>query len=115
MVTSGIFLDDQDIETLLEDIDNAGEELKRTTTWSNAERYKNLVSKFLRAALKKTTTIENNESVLPNVVRKRYSLIRAIDEQLQELVHAFIQDAANNLIILEKIGQIHGLIVDLQS
>ena len=103
------------LEELLDTIERASDNLKRNASWSHVIEYKKLVTGFLKIAAKQTMEIENAESALPGAIRKRYALIKLVDKNLNELVHAFIKNENNSLEILEKVGQIQGLLIDLRS
>ncbi len=104
-----------DLEDLLDGIHEAGDALKDLPTLENVKLYKKSVSKFLNFIVKNTletvTTAGSNFNPLKK--QKKYTIIRVIDEKLEQLAAGVLQNQSDKLYILERIEEINGLIVNL--
>ena len=104
-----------DLEELLDDIHEAGDALKDLPTLQNVKLYKNSVSKFLNFVVKNTLETETTagSNFNPLKKQKKYTIIRVVDEKLEQLAAGVLQNQSDQLYILEKIEEINGLIVNL--
>jgi len=57
--------------------------------------------------------VEQKESGINILKRKRFTSIRVIDQRLERLVADILQDQAEQLEILNRIDEINGLLVNL--
>ncbi|MCK5673805.1 MAG: DUF327 family protein [Spirochaetales bacterium] len=104
-----------DLEDLLDDIHEAGENLKEVPTFQNVKFYKGAVSKFLKFIVKNSLETETTagSNFNPLKKQKKYTIIRVVDEKLERLAAGVLQNQSDKLLILEKIEEINGLIVNL--
>lgn len=104
-----------DLEDLLDDIHEAGENLKEVPTLQNVKLYKGSVSKFLKFIVKNSLETETTagSNFNPLKKQKKYTIIRVVDEKLERLAAGVLQNQSDKLSILEKIEEINGLIVNL--
>jgi len=104
-----------DLEELLDDIHEAGDALKDLPTLRNVKLYKNSVSKFLKFVVKNTLETETTagSNFNPLKKQKKYTIIRVVDEKLEQLAAGVLQNQSDKLSILERIEEINGLIVNL--
>jgi uncharacterized protein YaaR (DUF327 family) len=58
--------------------------------------------------------VEQQQSGPDVLKRKRYALIRIIDDKLERLAAAMVSNQRNQIELLAKIDEINGLIVDLK-
>jgi hypothetical protein len=98
---------------LLDGVHEEGERLKEAPTLENIRRYKQVVRGFLNLALKRMLTIDERTSGASIQKRKRFTQIRIIDQKLEKLVADVLRNQSRQLDILEKVDEIHGLLVDL--
>ena len=64
--------------------------------------------------VKRGIDVEQQQSGADVLKRKRYALIRIIDDKLERLAAAMISNQRNQIELLAKIDEINGLIVDLR-
>ncbi len=104
-----------DLEDLLDDIHEAGENLKEVPTLQNVKLYKSSVSRFLKFVVKNSLETETTagSNFNPLKKQKKYTIIRVVDEKLERLAAGVLQNQSDKLSILEKIEEINGLIVNL--
>ena len=104
---------DSTIEELLDEVQEAGDRLIHSVLTATIDRYRDAVRRFLRLALTGLHVAEEHESGRNVLKRKRYTLVRTIDEKLERLVAALLQNQCRQLDILERVNEINGLLVDL--
>lgn len=98
---------------LLDEVHEAGDELKSAQNLQNIKKYKSAVKAFLTFVVDRMLAVEENQSGVNILKRKRFTQIKVIDRQLERLVKDILQNQAEQLEILSKIDEINGLLVDL--
>lgn len=105
---------DAEAAELLDSVFEAGDNLKRHTDPESLRAYKDAVRQFLSVVVKRGIAVEQQQSGADVLKRKRYALIRIIDDKLERLAAAMISNQRNQIELLAKIDEINGLIVDLK-
>ena len=101
------------LEGLLDEIYEIGESLKGDPTLENLRRYKGAVKSFFEKVVKRSIRVEERLSGANILKRKKYLLLQVIDRKLEQLAASVVSNQRENLDLLEKIDEIHGLLVDL--
>ncbi|WGK68355.1 YaaR family protein [Candidatus Haliotispira prima] len=114
---SGIETRQEILQDYVEKISEAGRELQKAPTRMALKEYRRLVQGFLEQSLQNLYQIDEDlgRLNLSTGQRKKYSLIRVIDQELEELVKAVLSEQHANLDILQRIEQINGLLINLLS
>jgi uncharacterized protein YaaR (DUF327 family) len=108
------------IETLKDTLDAAGDTLKDAPTADNFAAYKKAIKNFVSYVSQKNYELE--EHTVSMMVRehgvrtkkeKRLVLIKTLDEKLDRLAQDVLFNHADKLKLLEKIEEIHGIVIDL--
>ncbi|MBU8913384.1 MAG: YaaR family protein [Spirochaetales bacterium] len=105
---------DAEAAELLDSVFESGDNLKRHTDLASLRAYKDAVRRFLSVVVKRGIDVEQQQSGADVLKRKRYALIRIIDDKLERLAAAMISNQRNQIELLAKIDEINGLIVDLR-
>lgn len=101
------------LNTLLEEITMQGERLYKKRDLRDMKKYRGLIKEFLNEVVTRSHAF-SRENFLDKRGRHRvYGIIRRIDETLDQLAQELVNDEADNLSILNKIGEIKGLILDI--
>lgn len=101
------------LQTLMEDITMQGQRLSKRRDVKDMKRYRGLVKEFLNEVVTHSHSF-TRENFLDRRGRHRvYGIIRLIDENLDMLAQELMKDEKDNLAILEKIGEIRGLLLDI--
>ena len=101
------------LNTLLNDITTQGERIAQHMDIRDMKKYRGLVKDFLNEVVSRSHKF-SRENFLDRRGRHRvYGIIRLIDENLDELAGELVRDEKDHLSILEKIGEIQGLILDI--
>ena len=77
------------------------------------KRYRGLVKDFLNEVVNRSHKF-SRENFLDRRGRHRvYGMIKLVDEQMDELATALVQDERDHLDILNKVDEIRGLLLDI--
>ena len=98
---------------LLDEIHQAGERLVEEPTPQQAKAYRDVVRRFLRGVVPGAYDVEEHQSGGNILKRKRFTLVRQIDQKLGRLVAGVLQTQGRQLDILARLEEIDGMLVDL--
>ena len=98
---------------LMEAITAEGEKLSKRRDVKDMRHYRSLSKEFLNEVVTHSHAF-SRENFLDRRGRHRvYGIIRLIDENLDQLAQELMKDEKDNLAILNKIGEIRGLLLDI--
>ncbi len=97
---------------LVDEIVDAGNELSRSPTRRNLERYKRKVKEFLQLVEKKLYKLSGRMD-LETRKPKLHVIVEEINEKLDELTKALLEAERPTLNLAARVGEINGLIIDL--
>jgi len=100
---------------LLKDIEQEGKTLLKRRTLENVLKYKDLVKSFLDLIVKNIYHLSEKVNLTPRGKQSILVAIENIDKSLEELLTLVLNKEVHNLKILEKVGEIQGLLIDLYS
>lgn len=101
------------LNTLMEEITMQGERLYKRRDVKDMKHYRGLVKEFLNEVITRSHSF-SRENFLDRRGRHRvYGIIRLVDENLNQLAQELMKDEKDNLAILNKIGEIRGLLLDI--
>ena len=101
------------LTALMEDITMQGKKLGKRRDVKDMKRYRGLIKDFLNEIVSRSHNF-SRENFLDRKGRHRvYGIIRLIDKNLDELAQELMKDEKDNLAILDKIGEIRGLLLDI--
>ncbi|HUI69970.1 MAG TPA: YaaR family protein [Spirochaetia bacterium] len=103
------------IEELLDGVFASGDALKKSPTLDAIKEYRQKVKDFLKYVVENSVRVEETTSGTNILKRKRFTLIRVIDERLDALATQVLSGQKDQLSILAQIDQINGMLVDLVS
>lgn len=102
------------LSTLLEGITKQGERLVRSQSLKDLHDYKRLIRSFLQEVVKYGLSLEETTSFSPLSSRERkLKVIKEVDKKLLELSEEMIEREDQNIRLLDNIGEIKGLLIDL--
>lgn len=103
----------EQLNQLLEDIDEQGKKLLISRGFRELSTYKSLIKKFINEVVEHGLLLENKFSYDKVGRKKRYKVLKEIDEKLMSLSEMILEKEADQIRILEEMGDIRGLIVNL--
>ena len=101
------------LNTLMEQIDSEGKKLAKRRDVKDMRHYRSLVKDFLNEIVTHSHAF-SRENFLDRKGRHRvYGIIRLVDDNLDQLAQELMRDEKDNLEILNRIGEIKGLLLDI--
>ena len=110
-------IEEQDLQNalthMMAEITRQGEKLAKHRDIKDMKRYRSLIKDFLNEVVNRSHAF-SRENFLDRKGRHRvYGIIRLVDENLDQLAQELVKDEQDNLAILNKIGEIRGLLLDI--
>lgn len=101
------------LSALMEQISSEGDKLYKKRDVKDMRHYRSLVKEFLNEVVTHSHEF-SRENFLDRKGRHRvYGIIRMVDENLDALARELVKDEKDNLEILNRIGEIKGLLLDI--
>lgn len=101
------------LNALMEEITMQGEKLAKRKDIRDMKRYRGLIKEFMNEVVSRSHSF-SRENFLDRRGRHRvYGIIRLVDETLDELAQELVKEESDNITILNKIGEIRGLLLDI--
>ena len=101
------------LQTLMQEITVQGERLAKRRDVKDMRHYRALVKEFMNEVVTHSHSF-SRENFLDRRGRHRvYGIIRLVDENLDLLAQELMKDEKDNLAILNKNGEIRGLLLDI--
>lgn len=101
------------LNLLMQQISEEGEKLAKRRDVKDMKHYRGLIKEFLNEVVTHSHSF-SRENFLDRRGRHRvYGIIRLIDENLDQLAQELMKDEKDNIAILNKIGEIRGLLLDI--
>ena len=101
------------VDGLLKDITVQGELIAKHMDIRDMKKYRGLIREFMNEVVYRSHKF-SRENFLDRKGRHRvYGIIRLIDSNLDELAQELVKEEKSHITILEKIGEIRGLLLDI--
>lgn len=101
------------LDKLLDGVTELGDELKKNANLELIKAYKQAVRRFMRRVVRDSFKTEETVTGLGFKKRKKYTMIKVIDEKLEALANGILRHQSDQLEILRRLDEIRGLLVDL--
>ncbi len=110
-------IEEQDLQnaltSMMEEITRQGDKLAKRRDIKDMKRYRALIKDFMNEIVNRSHSF-SRENFLDRKGRHRvYGIIRLVDQNLDELAQELVKDEQDHLAILNKIGEIRGLLLDI--
>jgi uncharacterized protein YaaR (DUF327 family) len=103
------------LDELLADLDRTAGELRDKRSLAALRKYRELVQSFLDTVLPETYAVRPQTGFDRQGRRRVYVLVQRVNRALEELTELVLARQADPLSLLEKLGEIRGLLVDLYT
>lgn len=101
------------LTSLMEEITRQGDKLAKRKDIRDMKKYRGLIKEFMNEIVSRSHSF-TRENFLDRKGRHRvYGIIRLVDQTLDELAQELVKDEGDNITILNKIGEIRGLLLDI--
>lgn len=99
--------------SLMDQISAQGDKLAKHMDIGDMKKYRALVKDFLNEVVNRSHEF-SRENFLDRRGRHRvYGIVRLVDKNLDDLAQELVKDEKDNLTILNKVGEIRGLLLDI--
>ncbi|MFE4708886.1 YaaR family protein [Peribacillus simplex] len=105
----------QTLNRLIGDIEGAGQRLVRSRTFRELAKYKALVKRFVKEAVEYGLELKQSTSWNEYGQSRPLKTVETIDVRLVELSEEILNKEKSSLEILEMIGEIKGLLINLYT
>lgn len=101
------------VSALMNEISDQGKKISKHTDVRDMRRYRQLIKEFINEVVYRSHEF-SRENFLDRRGRHRvYGIIRLVDENLDKLAEALLRDEKDNIEILNLVGEIRGLLLDI--
>jgi uncharacterized protein YaaR (DUF327 family) len=99
--------------SLMKDIGEQGEILKKRLDIKELMRYKKMISEFLNEAVKNSHEFSKDSSLDRRGRHRVWASIKQVNDELDELTKEVLSEEKDHLRIIEKMEGIQGLLLDI--
>ncbi len=101
------------LNNMIESITTQGDKIAKHMDISDMRKYRESIKEFMNEIVTRSHKF-SRENFLDKRGRHRvYGIVKLVDENLDELAQELLSDEKNHLNILNKIGEIRGLLLDM--
>lgn len=108
-------LTEEHLQKLLQELDQQGKQLVENPTFSELRKYKDLVKRFMGEVTNKGVGMYETDTWDPYGGNKTLKTVQIIDRKLIELTDHVLKQQNSSLSILERIGEIKGMLINLYT
>ncbi|PCK23722.1 hypothetical protein CEY02_00135 [Bacillus pumilus] len=105
----------EQLTVMLSDIEVFGKKLTKSRNLKDLARFKGLVKRFVKEAVDNGLNIETSRSFDLYGNTRTLALVKALDEKLVELTEDMMDQEKPSIDLLERIGEIKGLLINLYT
>lgn len=103
------------LNVMLEEISAQGKKIAKHIDIKDLRHYRELIREFMNEIVNRSHKF-SRENFLDKKGRHRvYAMIRLVDKNLDELAVELIKDEKDHILILNKVDEIRGLLLDILS
>ena len=103
------------LQNLMKNIDLVGSKLGKSQNLKDLTKYKSLVKKFVKEAVEYGLQVKKDNSWDQFGQGRDLNTVQVIDDKLVELTEEIMAKEKNGLRILDRIGEIKGLLINLYT
>ncbi|PSL51125.1 hypothetical protein B0H94_10135 [Salsuginibacillus halophilus] len=100
---------------LMQKIDDQGKVLAESRTVDELRKYKDLVKSFMNEAVENGLSLEEKRGFNRRGRTKVYKIVEEVDRKLLDLTNDVINKEKRGLDILDKVGEVRGLLVNMYA
>ncbi|GEL78279.1 YaaR family protein [Tenuibacillus multivorans] len=106
---------ESELNRLLGNLSAQGEKVAKFRSFKDLARYKKMVQQFIEEAVQYGLELEQSRSWSMNGDNRKLMLVKQIDEKLVQLTDDVLDQEKPSLDILDVIGEIKGLLLNLRA
>ncbi|WP_046174433.1 YaaR family protein [Domibacillus indicus] len=100
---------------MMKDIETQGEKLAEHRTIDDLRKYKKMVKEFMEEAVNSGLQLEEQRGFNRRGRTKVYKIVKEVDSRLTQLANDVINREKSQLDILDKVGEIQGLLINIYT
>lgn len=97
------------------DIEDQGKALAENRTVDELRKYKKMVKEFMEEAVSNGLQLEEQRGFNRRGRTKIYKIVKEVDKQLIDLANDVLNKEKSSLDILNKVGEIQGLLINIYT
>jgi len=101
------------LNRLMSDIEKQGDNLVKSMDIRELKKYKKLIAEFMDEVVNNSLKFSKQSHFDRRGRHKVYALVRKVNAKIEELSREFLKDEKDNIKILESIGNIKGMLLDM--
>nr|WP_222434093.1 YaaR family protein [Bacillus pumilus] len=105
----------EQLTVMLSDIEVFGKKLAKSRNLKDLARFKGLVKRFVKETVDNGLNLETSRSFDIYGNTRTLALVKALDEKLIELTEDMMDQEKPSIDLLERIGEIKGLLINLYT
>ncbi|MEC1411870.1 YaaR family protein [Bacillus safensis] len=105
----------EQLTVMLSDIEVFGKKLAKSRNLKDLAKFKGLVKRFVKETVDNGLNIETSRSFDIYGNTRTLALVKALDEKLIELTEEMMDQEKPSIDLLERIGEIKGLLINLYT
>lgn len=113
VVKQGNKLQSEQLTRLMGDISAAGERVAKNRSLRELARFKMLVKRFLQEAVSEGLEMKQSHTWNRFGEGRRLKIVETVDQHLVELADDLLNEEKQTIDLLDKIGEIKGLLINL--
>lgn len=113
VVKQGSKMQSEQLTRLLGDISAAGDRVARSRNLRELARFKMLIKRFLQEAVDHGLEMKQSHTWNRFGEGRRLKIVETIDQHLVELAEDLLNEEKESIDLLDKIGEIKGLLINL--
>ncbi|SES23232.1 hypothetical protein SAMN04487944_12552 [Gracilibacillus ureilyticus] len=113
--TQSTQLKQAELHKLMSEITAQGKKIARFRSFKDLAAYKRMVKRFLKETVDHGLGIKQSHSFVLDGDNRKLSIVKEIDEKLVELTENVLDQEKNSIQILDLIGEIKGLLINLYT
>jgi uncharacterized protein len=106
-------LSQERLQSILSELHKHETRLSHSQTMQDLIAYKQTIRSFLQEVVQNGFSLDEQKGFQPNGREKRLKMVKQVDEKLVELSNQVLEKQATSVQLLEKMGEIKGLLVNL--
>lgn len=103
----------EQLQRMLTQIDQQGQRLAKSMTVRELRQYKLMVKQFLEVTVRRGVQLRDTRGWDRRGRAKRYKLLEEIDQELLGLADDMLSTEEGRIDLLQKIGEIRGMLINL--
>lgn len=108
-------LKEQELQGLMKDIALQGDKLAKFRSFRDLVKFKRMVKEFLQESVYQGFDLKKSHSFRFDGHSRRLAIVKEVDEKLIELTEEMVNKEKKTMNVLDTIGEIKGLLINLYT